>query len=99
MLKREQRKLDLSCLQYLTEEDLNDKYTSLDKIRKEFPHTKKSKLELYKLFYAFNCELFTELERDNCIRLIEKFKKEEIALFHDTFDNTDFTCELCFLEE
>ena len=58
MLKRDQRKLDLSCLQYLTEEDLNDKYTSLDRIRKEFPHTKKSKLELFSpliLLYSFQC--------------------------------------------
>ena len=95
MLKRDQRKLDLSCLQYLTEEDLNDKYTSLDRIRKEFPHTKKSKLELYKLFYAFNCELFSETERDNCVRLIEKFKKEEIALFHATFENIELTSKIC----
>jgi len=95
MLKRDQRKLDLSCLQYLTEEDLNDKFTSLDKIRKEFPHTKKSKLELYKLFYAFNGPLFTEIERDNCTKLIEKFKKEESTLYEDTFGNSIFTTTLC----
>lgn len=77
------RKIDLSQLQYLTDEDLTANVVTLDNIRKDYPHTKKSDLEAYKLLYALNFKNLNEYEKnslESIIKILTERQDEKIKL-------------------
>jgi len=84
MFKNKQnRKIDLSQLQYMTEEDLTANRVTLNNIRNNYPHTKKSDLEAYKLLYALNFKNLNEYEKmslESIIKTLIEREDEKIKL-------------------
>ena len=77
------RKIDLSQLQYITEKDLTANVVTLDNVRKNYPHTKKSDLEAYKLLYALNFKNLNEYEKmslESIIKTLIEREDEKIKL-------------------
>lgn len=80
------RKIDLSALQYLTDEDLTANIITLEEIKKDYPHTKKSNLEAYKLLYLLNFKNLSDDEKINLEKIINKLAQQEEAEFKLAFN-------------
>jgi hypothetical protein len=80
------RKIDLSALHYLTDEDLTANVITLDDIRKSFPHTKKSELEAYKLLYLLNLKNLSDHEKINLEKIIKMLSDNEEEKFKNAFN-------------
>ncbi|MEY3752079.1 MAG: hypothetical protein RLZZ354_621 [Pseudomonadota bacterium] len=83
---RKTRKIDLSALHYLTDEDLTEKVITLDEIKKDYPHTKKSELEAYKLLYLLNFKNLSDDERINLEKIINILAEREANEFKNAIN-------------
>lgn len=80
------RKIDLSALQYFTDEDLTANIITLEEIKKDYKHTQKSDLEAYKLLYLLNFKNLTEYERINLEKNINILAQKEANDFKLAFN-------------
>ena len=81
------RKIDLSSLQYLTDEDITTNIITLEEIKRDYPHTKKSDLEAYKLLYLLNFKNLSEHEKINLQKIIKTLSDKEANDFKTAFEN------------
>lgn len=75
------RKIDLSAVQYLTDKDLTTNVITLEEIKKDYPYTKKSDLEAYKLLYLLNFKNLSDNEKNHLEKIIDVLTKKEEAEF------------------
>ena len=83
------RKIDLSFLQYLTDEEIKKNQITLDEIRSDYPHTKNNNLEAFKLFYALNFKNLSEdehLNLEKVIKLLSEREEEKFKLAFNTIE-------------
>jgi hypothetical protein len=78
MFRKQTKKIDMSFLKYLNEDDVSTLEVTMDQVKKDYPHTKKSHLESLKLFYMLN---FNYLDAEQKKELLDKidilYKQEE----------------------
>lgn len=86
MFSKKTRKIDLSALQYLTDEDLTTNIITLEEIKKDYPHTKKSDLEAYKLLYLLNFKNLSGDERIHLEKIINILSQKEQMEFNLAFN-------------
>lgn len=84
--KRQTNKVDMSFLKYLTEDDLATKQVTMEQIKKDFPHTKKSTLESLKLFYILNYQYLDEEQKAELLSKIEVLQRNEEEKFKVAFN-------------
>lgn len=86
MFSKKTRKIDLSALQYFTDEDLTANIITLEEIKKDYPHTKKNDLEAYKLLYLLNFKNLSDEERINLEKIINILAQKEANEFKLAFN-------------
>jgi hypothetical protein len=75
------KKIDISFLKYLSEDDLATPCVTMDQINKSYPHTKKSTLEALKLFYVLNFNWLDEEQRTEIKNKIDMLLQREEKQF------------------
>jgi hypothetical protein len=75
------KKIDLSFLQYLTDEDLTTPQLTIEQIKKKYPFVAKSNLECFKLFLILNNEILTEDEKCEVMKTIDYLQSQEDQKF------------------
>ncbi len=81
MFKNKSRKLDLSFVNYLTDEDINDPRVSFDKIKKDFPLLAKSNLETFRMYFILNHKHLTTDEIGELQKTIAYLQEQENKKF------------------
>ena len=71
------KKIDLSFLQYLTDEDINSPQLTIEQIKRKYPFVAKSNLETFKLFLILNKDNLTEYEKSEVMKTIDYLQKCE----------------------
>ena len=69
------KKIDLSFLQYLTDDDLTNPQITIEQIKRKYPFLAKSNLETFKLFLILNKDNLTEYEKCEVIKNNRVFTK------------------------
>ena len=54
------KKIDLSFLQYLIDDDINSPQLTIEQIKKQYPYLAKSNLECFKMFLILNHNILSE---------------------------------------
>lgn len=71
------KKIDLSFLQYLTDEDINKPQITIEQIKRRYPFIAKSNLECFKLFLILNKDTLTEDEKGEVMKSIKYLQEQE----------------------
>jgi len=79
------KKLDLSFLQYMTDEDINKPQTTIEQIKRKYPFIAKNNLECFKLFLILNNDYLTEDEKCEVMKTIDYLQKQEEEKFINAF--------------
>lgn len=79
------KKIDLSFLQYLTDEDLNNPQITIEQIKRKYPFCAKSNLESFKLFLILNNDILTEDEKCEVMKTIQHLQSQEEEKFKLAF--------------
>ena len=87
MFSKKTNKVDLSFLKYLTEDDVATRQVTIEQIKKDYPHTKKSNLEALKLFYILNFNYLDEEQKAELLSKIEILQQNEEEKFKVAFEN------------
>ena len=77
MFKNKSRKLDLSFVNYLTDEDINDPRVPFDKIKRDFPLLANSNLEVFRMYLILNHKHLTEDEQTELQKTIAYLQEQE----------------------
>ena len=77
MFKNKSRKLDLSFVNYLTDEDINDRRVPIDKFKKDLPFLAKSNLESLRMYLLLNHEHLTPDEIGELQKAIAYLQEQE----------------------
>ncbi len=85
MLSSKSKKIDLSFLQYLTDDDINRPQITIEQIKRKYPFCAKSNLESFKMFLILNNNLLTEDEKCEVIKTIDYLQKQEEEKFINAF--------------
>ena len=75
------KKIDLSFLQYLTDEDISNPQHTIEQIKKKYPFCAKSNLESFKLFLILNKDNLTEYEKSEVMKTIKYLQNVEEQKF------------------
>lgn len=81
MFNNKSRKIDLSFLNYLNEDDINLKQFTIEQIKKQYPYLAKSNLECFKLFLIFNDKILSNNEKDEVQKSINYLQEQEDTKF------------------
>ena len=81
MFNNKSRKIDLSFLNYLNEDDINSKQFTIEQIKKQYPYLAKSNLECFKLFLIFNEKILSNNEKDEVQKTINYLQEQEDQKF------------------
>lgn len=81
MFKNKSRKLDLSFVNYLTDEDINDPRVPFDKIKKKFPFLANSNLEIFRMYLILNHTHLTADEITELQKTIVYLQEQESQKF------------------
>jgi hypothetical protein len=79
------KKIDLTFLQYLTDDDLNNPQITIEQIKKKYPFCAKSNLESFKLFLILNDNILTEDEKTEVMKTIKYLQTQEEEKFINAF--------------
>lgn len=71
------KKIDLSFLQYLTNDDISKPQHTIEQIKKRYPFCAKSNLECFKLFLILNNEILTDDEKAEVMKTIKYLQEQE----------------------
>jgi len=78
MFSNKQKKIDLSFLQYYTENDIQPDYITIDQIKERHKSVAQSELECLKLFLFLNFKVLTKTDKEQVMKTIDMlYKKEE----------------------
>lgn len=86
MFSNKSRKIDLSFLNYLTEDDVNSKQITIEEIKKEYPYLAKSNLECFKLFLIYNQKILSDNEKQEIQKTINYLQEQEVLKFKLAFE-------------
>ena len=86
MFSQKSRKIDISFLKYLNEDDLSTPQVTIEQIKKSYPHTKNSNLETLKLFYILNYQYLDEEQKAELLTKIEVLQQNEEEKFKVAFN-------------
>lgn len=75
------KKIDLSFLQYLTDDDISKPQHTIEQIKKKYPFCAKSNLESFKLFLILNNEILTDDEKAEVTKTIKYLQEQEEQKF------------------
>ena len=81
MFNNKLRKMDLSFLTYLNEDDINSKQFTIEQIKKQYPYLAKSNLECFKLYLIFNQKILSDDEKHEVTKTINYLKEQEDQKF------------------
>ena len=81
MFKNKSRKLDLSFVNYLTDEDFYDPRVPFDKIKKDLPLLAKSNLESLRMYFILNHQHLTTDELGELQKAIAYLQEQETKKF------------------
>ena len=79
------KKIDLSFLQYITDEDINSPQITIEQIKKRFPFIAKNNLECFKFFLILNNDILSEEEKREVVKTIDYLQKFEESKFKLAF--------------
>lgn len=71
------KKIDLSFLQYLTDDDISKPQHTIEQIKTKYPFCAKSNLECFKLFLILNNEILTDDEKAEVMKTIKYLQEQE----------------------
>ena len=75
---KQQKKIDLSFLQYYKEEDINPEYITIEQIKHRHKCIAGSELEVLKLFLFLNYKVLSEEDKKQVMQTIDiLYKKDE----------------------
>ena len=77
MFSNKSKKIDLSFLQYYTEEDINPEYITIEQIKQRHKSIAQSELEVLKLFLFLNFKVLNKDEKEQVIKTIDILYKKE----------------------
>lgn len=78
MFSNKQKKIDLSFLQYYTEDDINPNHITIEQIKQRHKSIANSELECLKLFLFLNFKVLNTDEKAQVMKTIDiLYKKEE----------------------
>lgn len=89
MFQSKSRKLDISFVNYLTEDDINNPIKSFDQIKKDYPQIAKSNLETFRMYLVIN---YSHLSSDEIAEV-----KKTIAYLQEQ-DNQKFINAIKYIE-
>lgn len=75
------KKIDLSFLQYLTDDDITNPQITIEQIKRKYPFVAKSNLESFKLFLILNNEILTDDEKAEVMKTIKYLQEQEEQKF------------------
>lgn len=75
------KKIDLSFLQYLTDDDISKPQHTIEQIKRKYPFCAKSNLECFKLFLILNNEILTDDEKAEVMKTIKYLQEQEDQKF------------------
>ena len=75
------KKIDLTFLQYLTDDDLYNPQITIEQIKKKYPFCAKSNLESFKMFLILNDNILTEEEKGEVMKTIQHLQTQEEQKF------------------
>ena len=75
------KKIDLSFLQYLTDDDISKPQHTIEQIKRKYPFCAKSNLESFKLFLILNNEILTDDEKSEVMKTIKYLQEQEDQKF------------------
>ena len=81
MFSSKSKKIDLSFLQYLTDDDITNPQITIEQIKKKYPFCAKSNLESFKLFLILNNEILTDDEKAEVTKTIKYLQEQEEQKF------------------
>jgi hypothetical protein len=71
------KKIDLSFLQYLTDEDISKPPHTIEQIKRKYPFCAKSNLESFKLFLILNKDTLSDDEKSEVVKTIKYLQEVE----------------------
>lgn len=74
---KQQKKIDLSFLQYYTEPDINPEYITIEQIKNRHKCIAGSELEVLKLFLFLNYKVLSKEEKQQVMQTIDILYKKE----------------------
>ena len=77
MFSNKSKKIDLSFLQYYTEEDINPEYITIEQIKQRHKSIAQSELEVLKLFLFLNFKVLNKEEKEQVMKTIDILYKKE----------------------
>lgn len=81
--KPDKRRIDLSFLTYLNEDDINNRVVNIETIKKRFPHIANCNLECFKMYLILNFQVLNEDERENVQKTIDLLQKHEANKYNE----------------
>ncbi len=77
MFKTSSKKIDLSFIKYLGEDDLDPGYITIEQIKRRHPSIAKSNLECFKMFLMLNHKNLNENEKQEIQKTIDYLYERE----------------------
>ena len=89
---KQQKKIDLSFLQYYQEEDINPEYITIEQIKQRHKSIAQSELEVLKLFLFLNFKVLNKDEKEQVIKTIDILYKKEQDKYKIAMDYIEQQC-------
>jgi len=83
---KQTKKIDMSFLKYLNEDDVSTPQVTMDQVKKDYPHTKKSHLEACRMFYMLNYQYLDEEQKEELLSKINVLQQQEEQKFKNAFN-------------
>lgn len=84
--KKQTKKIDMSFLKYLNDNDVAAQQVTMEQVKKDYPHCKNSSLEACKLFYMLNYQYLDEEQKTELLSKIHILQGQEEAKFLTAFN-------------
>jgi hypothetical protein len=85
MFNNKLRKIDLSFLNYLNEDDINSKQITIEQIKKDCPYLAKSNLGCLEMFLILNYKNLSDDEKQEIAKKINYLREQEEQKFINAF--------------
>jgi hypothetical protein len=76
-LPKNSKKIDLSFITYLKEDDIEPNYVTMEQIKKRHPSAAKSNLDAFRLFLMVNYKVLSDYEKGEIQKSIDYLYKQE----------------------
>jgi len=83
---KQTKKIDMSFLKYLTDVELTTPQVTIEQIKNDYPHTKKSHLEACRMFYMLNYQYLDEEQKEELLSKINVLQQQEEQKFKNAIN-------------